>query len=82
MCCMSNPTPLLGTGKALKEHMEFTRLQGLRLPTAAHDRLIASCFCFLHARELTGTPWKPEVRLAVHLVLPTGRFGNPSSFTS
>ena len=57
-------------------------LCGLRLPTAAHDCLIASYLCFLHAREPAGIPWKPKVHLAVHLVLSAGRFGNPSSFTS
>ena len=57
--------------------MDITRSHGLRLPIAAQDRLIASNFCFLHARETAGIPWKPKVRLAVHLVLSAGRCGNP-----
>ena len=48
---MSNSTPLLEAGKSLREYMDITRSHGLRLPTAAHDRLIASYLCFLHARE-------------------------------
>ena len=51
-------------------------------PTADHDRLIATYLCFLHVRDPMGIPWKPQVHLAVHLVLSAGRFGNPSSFTS
>ena len=60
---VSNPTPLLEVGKALREYMDFTRSQGLRLPTAADDRLIASYLCFLHAREPARIPWKPKVNL-------------------
>ena len=79
---MSNPTPLLEAGKALEELMDIARSHGLRLPTAAHDRLMASYLCFLHAREPAEIPWKPKVHLAVHLVFSAGRFGNPSSSTS
>ena len=61
----------------LREYMAITRSHGLRLPTAAHDRLIASYLCFLRAREPAGIPRKPKVHLAVHLVLSAGRFGNP-----
>ena len=36
--------------------MDITRFHGLCLPAAAHDRLIASYLCFLHAREPAGDP--------------------------
>ena len=71
---MSIPTPLLEAGKAPGDYMDITRSHGLRLP---NDRLIASYLCFLHARERAGIQWKPEVHLAVHVVLSAGRFGNP-----
>ena len=73
----TNPTPLLEAGKAPRDYMDITRSHGLRLPTAAYDRLIASYLCFLHAREPAWMQWKPKVHLAVHLVLSAGRFGNP-----
>ena len=57
--------------------MAITRSHRLRLPVAAHDRLIASYLCFLRARKPAGIPWKPNVHLVAHLVLSAGRFGNP-----
>ena len=74
---VSNPTPLLEAGKAHKEYMDITRSDGLRLPPAAHVRLIASYRCFLHAHAPAGIPWKPKLHWAVHLMLYAGRFGNP-----
>ena len=57
---MSNPTPLLEAGKALREYTDITRSHGLRLPTAAHDSLIASYLRFLHAREPAGSHGNPR----------------------
>ena len=74
---LPDPTPLLEAGKVLKEYMDITRSHGLRLLNSAHDRLIASYRCFLHAREPVGITWKPKVHLAFHLVLSAGRLGNP-----
>ena len=44
---VSNPTLFLEAREAPREYMDITRSHGLRLPTAAHDRLIASYLLFL-----------------------------------
>ena len=74
---MSNPTPLLEAGKALREYMDITRSHGLRLPTAAHDRLSPRTPVSCTPVNPRGSHGNPKVHLAVHLELSAGQFGNP-----
>ena len=65
------------TGRGADKLVSLLSTHGLRLPTAAHGRLVASYLCFLHAHEPAGIPWKPKILLAVNLVLSAGLFGYP-----